>query len=498
LISRRLILPLLALLPLGFGCAENRAEFVNDERVAQLDTTSPVAADNVRNSLLEHFGTPNDLVAWGALPIDYGDITGTVLSTPDAHTLRISLDTDPSDPSEQFHQVAVVLGDETPAHRTAAHYDAATHTLTLDPLHSAAPAAPAAPGTPIRLIGHKLQAGRKAFMRHCMHCHGVTGDGNGPTARYISNHRLNPQPRDFRRGLFKFTSTKDGYYVSREDLRRTVRQGLAGTYMPSFLLMKSEELDAIIEYVRFLAMRGEVERRLLAHLKDLLPDDDGTPPADLKTLEKELAVDGFAEALADAAALVAENWTNAEDPQNGVLPTMARLPDTPQSRLKGRNLFISTKVNCAKCHGEGGRGNGGFLDDFHKNPETQQNYDPPGLRDAWHNIIRPRNLTSGVYRGGRRPLDVFRRVSVGIKATPMAGFATNVLEEDRWHIVNYVLSIPVDGAFFDEHGQQYHGRVRLFETHKHDSHDHDGHDHNKPAPSTTTTPSESQDKKSQP
>ena len=482
MISRRLILPLLALLPLGFGCADYRAEFVNDERVAQLDTTSPVAADNVRNSLLQHFGTPNDLVAWGALPVDYGEITGTVLSAPDAHTLRISLDTDPA---EQFRQVAVVLGDETPTHRTAAHYDAATHTLTLDPLHSAASAAP---GTPIRLIGHKLQAGRRLYMQHCMHCHGVSGDGNGPTARYISNHRLNPQPRDFRRGLFKFTSTKDGYYASREDLRRTVRQGLAGTYMPSFLLMKSEELDAIIEYVRFLAMRGEVERRLLAHLKDLLPDADGTPPADLKSLEKELAVDGFAEALADGAALVAENWTNAEDPRNGVLPTMARLPDTPQSRLKGRNLFISTKINCAKCHGEGGRGNGGFLNDFQKNPETQQNYDTPGLRDAWHNNIRPRNLTSGVYRGGRRPLDVFRRVSVGIKATPMAGFAT-LPEEDRWHIVNYVLSIPIDGAFFDEHGHQYHGRVRLFETHEHDD---------KPTPSTTTTSPESQDEKSQP
>ncbi len=482
MISRRLILPLLALLPLGFGCADYRAEFVNDERVAQLDTTSPVAADNVRNSLLQHFGTPNDLVAWGALPVDYGEITGTVLSAPDAHTLRISLDTDPA---EQFRQVAVVLGDETPTHRTAAHYDAATHTLTLDPLHSAASAAP---GTPIRLIGHKLQAGRRLYMQHCMHCHGVSGDGNGPTARYISNHRLNPQPRDFRRGLFKFTSTKDGYYASREDLRRTVRQGLAGTYMPSFLLMKSEELDAIIEYVRFLAMRGEVERRLLAHLKDLLPDADGTPPADLKSLEKELAVDGFAEALADGAALVAENWTNAEDPRNGVLPTMARLPDTPQSRLKGRNLFISTKINCAKCHGEGGRGNGGFLNDFQKNPETQQNYDTPGLRDAWHNNIRPRNLTSGVYRGGRRPLDVFRRVSVGIKATPMAGFAT-LPEEDRWHIVNYVLSIPIDGAFFDEHGHQYHGRVRLFETHEHDD---------KPTPSTTTTSPESQDEKPQP
>ena len=104
-------------------------------------------------------------------------------------------------------------------------------------------------------------------------------------------------------------------------------------------------------------------------------------------------------------------------------------------------------------------------------------------------MIRPRDLTSDIYRGGRRPLDLYRRVTAGIQATPMPAFIA-VPEEDRWHIVNYVLSIPVDGAFFDEHGQQYHGRVRLFETHKHDSHDHD-HDHDKPTPSTTTTPSES-------
>ena len=85
-------------------------------------------------------------------------------------------------------------------------------------------------------------------------------------------------------------------------------------------------------------------------------------------------------------------------------------------------------------------------------------------------MIEPRNLTSGIYRGGRRPLDVFRRVTVGIKATPMAGFAA-LTEQDRWHIVNYVLSIPIDGAFFDEHNHQYHGG-----TDPHAGHDH-SHEH---------------------
>jgi mono/diheme cytochrome c family protein len=503
LISRPLILTLLALLPLAVGCGDYQAEFVHDERVEELQKSSPVAAVNVRGILAEHFGSPNTLVAWGALPIDFGEISGTVLSSTDINTLRIALD---SDPPGRLGRVAVVLGTKTPHNRLAADYDAANRTLRLVPQDGAAAVAP---GTTIRLIGHNLQAGRRLFMQHCMHCHGVTGDGNGPTARYIANHRLNPRPRDYRRGLFKFTSTKNGFYASRDDLRRTITQGLAGTYMPSFLLMETEELDAIVEYVRFLAMRGEVERRLLDHLKDLMPTADGKPPADLKSLEKELAVDGFAEAFADAASLVAENWSNAELPENSVNPSQARLPDTATSRLKGRNLFISTKINCAKCHGEGGRGNGAFLGDFQKNPETQQNYETPGLRDAWHNMIRPRNLTSGVYRGGRRPLDVFRRVTAGIKATPMAGFAT-LPEEDRWHLVNYVLSIPIDGAFFDEHGHQYHGG-----TNPHAGHDHsDGHSHetphatddsqpkdSSPADSRTTKPvptKSAQDKKTQP
>ena len=91
----------------------------------------------------------------------------------------------------------------------------------------------------------------------------------------------------------------------------------------------------------------------------------------------------------------------------------------------------------------------------------------------------------------------------------MAGFAT-LPEEDRWHLVNYVLSIPIDGAFFDEHGHQYHGG-----TNPHAGHDHsDGHSHetphatddsqpkdSSPADSRTTKPvptKSAQDKKTQP
>ena len=46
--------------------------------------------------------------------------------------------------------------------------------------------------------------GRKngLYREHCVHCHGITGDGMGPTAAF-----LNPYPRDYRPGKFKFKST---------------------------------------------------------------------------------------------------------------------------------------------------------------------------------------------------------------------------------------------------------------------------------------------------
>ena len=177
----RLIIPLLASLPLVVGCADYQAEFVNDERVATLATTSPDAANNLKNSLDAHFGTPNALVAWGALPIEFGEIGGTVISA-NGNSLRVSLEIEPPD---GLSNVAVVVETETPQNRTAGSYNADTRTLTLLE-QEAAPAI--APGTSLRLIGHKLQAGRRLYMQHCMHCHGVTGDGNGPTARYIRKH----------------------------------------------------------------------------------------------------------------------------------------------------------------------------------------------------------------------------------------------------------------------------------------------------------------------
>jgi mono/diheme cytochrome c family protein len=59
--------------------------------------------------------------------------------------------------------------------------------------------------------------------------------------------------------------------------------------------------------------------------------------------------------------------------------------------------------------------------------------------------IRPRNLRQGVFRGGRRPIDIFWRVRNGIEGTPMPGFKPEILSDgDIWNIVNYVQSLPYE------------------------------------------------------
>jgi mono/diheme cytochrome c family protein len=287
-------------------------------------------------------------------------------------------------------------------------------------------------------------------MEHCMHCHGVSGDGNGPTARY-----LNPLPRDYRNAVFKFTSTLPTERIRHEDFERIIRHGIPGTYMPSFMLLEDDELSALIEYVRWLSMRGELERQMdnemgapgytQAALKQRVADGE-----DKSKIESELATfiqQDFPPAVEGAAGVLAGNWRNAEEPSSVVVPKIAQTAADAASLERGRQLYMSDRAKCATCHGPTGRGNGSETETLKQIPGTNDYYPEPGLFDAWGHKIEPRDLTRGIYRGGRRPVDIYRRVYSGIKGTPMPAFGGTVLkDEEIWDLVNYVLSIPYYGA----------------------------------------------------
>jgi mono/diheme cytochrome c family protein len=293
--------------------------------------------------------------------------------------------------------------------------------------------------------GEVLTHGRMLYAEHCQHCHGTGGDGKGPTAQY-----LNPRPRDYRKGIFKFTSTKENLRAHRSDLGRIIEEGIPGTYMPSFKLLKPAESTAIIEYVLFLAMRGETEyqlHRLLesdyseAAIATRVEGEESRDKilAEFVTRVKEGEIDEEATARTDK---MISDWTTAQAAESAIVPKEKRYPSDEASIARGRELYLSNNLNCVACHGESGLGDGIQTYSITVDGETQKPNLEPGLYDTWGNKLKPRNLRLGMFRGGRRPIDIYARIEAGIKGTPMPAFGAKLTEQQKWDIVNYVLYLP--------------------------------------------------------
>ena len=143
-----------------------------------------------------------------------------------------------------------------------------------------------------------IELGRSVYVRHCATCHGVTGRGDGPAGRF-----LDPQPRDFTTGDYKFRTTPTGSLPSDDDILRTIDDGAPGSSMPGWKrILPSSMRRALVPY--------------------------------LKTFSKRFA-------------------------QESVLPAvpipLARAV-TPNDVADGRRIYL--RLECNKCHGDDGSGDG--------------------------------------------------------------------------------------------------------------------------------------------
>lgn len=256
--------------------------------------------------------------------------------------------------------------------------------------------------------------GRDLYNRYCQQCHGISGDGNGKAAAF-----LYPRPRDYRKGIFKFTTTPYGNRPRRADLLRTLRRGIPGTSMPSFNLHPDRDLEALVDYVLLLTHRGELETRL--------------------TLEAEFEEEIDPDYVPDIVDEVLARWDSAERSEVHPLTNQPAFL-TDAHIAAGREAFLSK--GCSKCHGEDGRG------------MTKDNIG----KDAWGFTTRAADLTSGLLHGGSKPVDIYRRIVSGINGTPMPGFKSSLQNEPEtiWNLVAYVLhvsgqrrrgDVPAPGAF---------------------------------------------------
>ena len=261
-------------------------------------------------------------------------------------------------------------------------------------------------GTPAkpRMLGQpdgdttRLKEGYALYAQYCTQCHGVNGNGDGPVAKY-----LQPKPRDYTRGVFKFTSTPYGSKPRRSDLVHTVRRGVTGTSMPSFDRFSDEQLEAVVDYVLALTLRGELERELAM----IAFDDEEVPD-----------VEGVQEIISEKL----EPWQQSANQL--VMPVTMMPPMTDESVLAGHRLFL--KFACNKCHGKYGRGG------------SMGNVDVG--TDVWGNKGAAADLSSGMFRGGGRPIDIYRRIYSGINGTPMPAFEqTFQANPDAiWELVHFI------------------------------------------------------------
>lgn len=125
-------------------------------------------------------------------------------------------------------------------------------------------AAAAAADRPIDMLD--ANRGKPVYVQYCSGCHGERGDGKGPAAEF-----LDPRPRDFTRGVFKYRTTPTGQPPTTSDVLGTVTRGIPGTTMPSFAFLSEDERRNVTAHVlRLAALLDEPEPTPIP--------EPGTPP----------------------------------------------------------------------------------------------------------------------------------------------------------------------------------------------------------------------------
>ncbi len=161
----------------------------------------------------------------------------------------------------------------------------------------------------------------KVYAKRCAQCHGDDGDGQG-----VGAELMYPKPRDFTLAVFKYKTTHaDNEFPTDDDLRKTIRDGLAGTAMPGWKsILSKAEIDGLIQYIK--QFGGWDEENLDEPLK-LKPIDEGE------------VVAASPESIARGARLFQKTCTECHGLEGrGNITSGKKLKDDWQDRIWPRNL----------------------------------------------------------------------------------------------------------------------------------------------------------------
>lgn len=93
-----------------------------------------------------------------------------------------------------------------------------------------------------------LNLGYTTYQEYCVQCHGVKGDGNGPSSKGL----MTP-PRNLTQGLYKFANVPYGELPHDADFHRIIRGGLNGSAMLPWDI-SDERLEAVTHYIKTFAL----------------------------------------------------------------------------------------------------------------------------------------------------------------------------------------------------------------------------------------------------
>ena len=249
-------------------------------------------------------------------------------------------------------------------------------------------------------------------------------------------------------GKFKFKDTRIGQPPTDTDLARIIRNGIPGTAMPSFQLLSDDEIDSLRNYVKYLSIRGQVERRLIEELPDL--GDDALLPSASES--PSAYSDALAFILEDHFLEVLGKWTKESNHPTPLPPLPDRyLENRPTLAAEGKLLFYG-KGNCVQCHGQTGLGDGQTenFDAWTNEWIKRANLDPDNYAHLAEFIergalpprrARPRNLRHRILRGGSNTDDIFRRIKYGVDGSPMPA-SPGLSDAQVWALVAFVQELP--------------------------------------------------------
>jgi cytochrome c oxidase cbb3-type subunit 2 len=211
-------------------------------------------------------------------------------------------------------------------------------------------------------------AGKQLYFRYCWGCHGFRGDGNGENGPY-----LNILPRNFVAATFKCRSTPTGALPTDDDLFNAMTRGFNNSNMPSWITLTDQNRADLVAFIKTFSARWKTDK--------------------------------------------------AGDP----IKVPAETAVTLESIKHGKELF--TKLECWKCHGPEGRGDG---------PSAST------LTDSNDQPIRPYNFAAGSrFKCGATNHDLYKIFMTGLDGTPMPSFADVIKPEDAWDLVHYLRTLQV-------------------------------------------------------